>query len=244
MTNFTWMIGGEAGFGIMTTGLVFSKMATRSGYHIFDYIEYPSLIRGGHNAYEVHVSEIEVSYLNPTIDVLVCLNKETYDKHKNRLTSASIIVYDKEEFEIKEWELACYNNIGVSYYFKSDYKQSLDYFIKAMKIIEERGDKKWMSYCYSNIGNVYSDMEDYTSAKIYFLKSLKILEEIRDLNGLATIYCNLALIQNTLAERNIDQNQNLSLSLEYGNKAMEIAKEINSAVLIYQAAGIIKRKVH
>ncbi|OFX22084.1 MAG: hypothetical protein A2033_14360 [Bacteroidetes bacterium GWA2_31_9] len=145
-----------------------------------------------------------------------------------------------EEFEIKEWELACYNNIGVSYYFKSDYKQSLDYFIKAMKIIEERGDKKWMSYCYSNIGNVYSDMEDYTSAKIYFLKSLKILEEIRDLNGLATIYCNLALIQNTLAERNIDQNQNLSLSLEYGNKAMEIAKEINSAVLIYQAAGIIK----
>ena len=43
--NFTWLIGGEAGFGIMTTGVVFSKIATRSGYHIFDYIEYPSLIR-------------------------------------------------------------------------------------------------------------------------------------------------------------------------------------------------------
>ena len=100
--NFTWLIGGEAGFGIMTTGVVFSKIATRSGYHIFDYIEYPSLIRGGHNAYEVHVSGDDVSHLSPTIDVLVCLNKETYEKHKSRLTPSSLVVFDKEEFEIKE----------------------------------------------------------------------------------------------------------------------------------------------
>ena len=100
--NFTWKIGGEAGFGIMTTGTVFSKIASRFGYHIFDYVEYPSLIRGGHNAYEVHVSEIEVSYLNPTIDVLVCLNKETYEKHKARLTSSSLVVFDRDEFEVKE----------------------------------------------------------------------------------------------------------------------------------------------
>lgn len=102
MTDFTWLIGGEAGFGIMTTGVVFSKIATRSGYHIFDYVEYPSLIRGGHNAYEVHVADSEVSHLSPTIDVLVCLNKETYEKHKSRLTPSSLVVFDKEEFEIKE----------------------------------------------------------------------------------------------------------------------------------------------
>ncbi|MEK7096908.1 MAG: 2-oxoacid:acceptor oxidoreductase family protein, partial [Patescibacteria group bacterium] len=102
MTDFTWMIGGEAGFGIMTTGIVFSKIATRSGYHIFDYVEYPSLIRGGHNAYEVHVSDVDVSHLSPSIDVLVCLNKETYEKHKARLTSSSLVVFDQDEFEIKE----------------------------------------------------------------------------------------------------------------------------------------------
>jgi 2-oxoglutarate ferredoxin oxidoreductase subunit alpha len=102
MTDFTWLIGGEAGFGIMTTGVVFSKIATRSGYFIFDYVEYPSLIRGGHNAYEVHVSDNAVSHLSPTIDVLVCLNKETYDKHKSRLTASSLVVYDAQEFEITE----------------------------------------------------------------------------------------------------------------------------------------------
>ncbi len=102
MTDFTWLIGGEAGFGIMTTGVVFSKIATRSGFHIFDYVEYPSLIRGGHNAYEVHVSDSPVSHLSPSIDILVCLNKETYEKHKSRLTPSSMVIYDKDEFEIKE----------------------------------------------------------------------------------------------------------------------------------------------
>jgi len=101
MLDFTWKIGGEAGFGIMTTGNVFSKIATRSGYDIFDYVEYPSLIRGGHNAYEVHVSENEISHLKPEIDVLICLNKETYEKHKHRLTSSSLVVFDQDEFEIE-----------------------------------------------------------------------------------------------------------------------------------------------
>lgn len=100
MKNFTWMIGGEAGFGIMTTGLAFAKIATRLGYSIFDYVEYPSLIRGGHNAYEVHVAESEVTCLAPTIDVLTCLNKETYEKHSQRLTKDSYVVYDKDEFEV------------------------------------------------------------------------------------------------------------------------------------------------
>jgi 2-oxoglutarate ferredoxin oxidoreductase subunit alpha len=102
MIDFTWKIGGEAGFGIMTTGLVFSKIASRSGYHIFDYVEYPSLIRGGHNAYEVHVSSDKISYLSPEIDVLVCLNEETYENHKKRLTKESFVIFDEKDFSIKD----------------------------------------------------------------------------------------------------------------------------------------------
>lgn len=95
------MIGGEAGFGIMTTGVVFSKIASRLGFNIFDYVEYPSLIRGGHNAYEINVADFELNHLKPIIDVLVCLNKETFDKHSTRLTKESIVVYDENEFKIE-----------------------------------------------------------------------------------------------------------------------------------------------
>ncbi|PIV09766.1 2-oxoacid:acceptor oxidoreductase subunit alpha [Candidatus Roizmanbacteria bacterium CG02_land_8_20_14_3_00_36_15] len=99
--NFTWKIGGEAGFGIMTTGLVFSKIASRSGFHIFDYVEYPSLIRGGHNAYEVHVADFEVTHLKPIVDILICLNKETFEKHSSNLNKDSFVIYDKKEFKLE-----------------------------------------------------------------------------------------------------------------------------------------------
>ncbi len=100
MVDFSVLVGGEAGFGIMTTGALFSRIATRLGYHIFDYVEYPSLIRGGHNAYIVHVTEHETRCLKSTIDFLVCLNKDTFTIHKDKLTSSSYIVYDAEEFEV------------------------------------------------------------------------------------------------------------------------------------------------
>lgn len=100
--KFLWKIGGEAGFGIMTTGLTFSKIASRSGHYVFDYVEYPSLIRGGHNAYAVHVGKDEVHSLKRTIDVLICLNKQTYEINKYNLDSDAVVIYDADEFEITE----------------------------------------------------------------------------------------------------------------------------------------------
>src|SRR3989344_3792536 len=100
--KFTWKIGGEAGFGILTSGLVFSKIANRLGYFTFDYIEYPSLIRGGHNALEVVVSDEEVHALKQDIDFLVCLNEDTYKNHKHRLSGNAFVLYDPEEFSISE----------------------------------------------------------------------------------------------------------------------------------------------
>jgi 2-oxoglutarate ferredoxin oxidoreductase subunit alpha len=100
--KYLWKIGGEAGFGIMTTGLSCSMIASRSGYHVFNYNEYPSLIRGGHNTVEVLIADDEVSSSKDEVDLLVCLNKETYDNHKSRLTDGSIVLYDSDDFKIEE----------------------------------------------------------------------------------------------------------------------------------------------
>ena len=97
--KFNWKIGGEAGYGIMTTGTVISKIATRSGYHIFSYFEYPSLIRGGNNTVEVVFSDDEITASKWKVNMLVCLNKETFDLHKHRLSKDSIVMYDPDSFE-------------------------------------------------------------------------------------------------------------------------------------------------
>jgi len=100
--QFTWKIGGEAGFGIMTTGLLFAKIAARRGYKTFDFVEYPSLIRGGHNAYDVTVGEDDVTTLKKKIDVLICLNKETFELHSYSLSKDAVILYDRDVFTLPE----------------------------------------------------------------------------------------------------------------------------------------------
>ncbi len=104
MIDIQWLIGGEAGYGIMTTGVTMAKIFTRLGLSVFDYVEYPSLIRGGHNAYYVRASNQEIFSQKKTVDILVALNRETIDKHKDELVDHAAIIYDSNSIEIKEGE--------------------------------------------------------------------------------------------------------------------------------------------
>jgi len=97
MAIFTFKIGGRAGAGITSAGLIFSKVAARSGYYIFDYLEYPSLIRGGHNVMQTTVSDKPIAATSLTTDFLVALNQETVDRHIFELSSDSWLLYDNKE---------------------------------------------------------------------------------------------------------------------------------------------------
>jgi 2-oxoglutarate ferredoxin oxidoreductase subunit alpha len=92
--RFTFKIGGPAGFGIMSAGLTFSKVATRSGYEVYDYVEYPSLIRGGHNVMQTTLDEEPVLAPDTGTDFLVALNRETIELHKGELAEGSGILCD------------------------------------------------------------------------------------------------------------------------------------------------------
>lgn len=94
MTDIQWLIGGEAGYGIMTTGIMMAKIFTRLGLSVFDYVEYPSLIRGGHNAYYVRASDEHIYSQRRGVDILVALNYDTIDKHKHELSKNAVIMYD------------------------------------------------------------------------------------------------------------------------------------------------------
>ena len=104
MVDIQWMIGGEAGYGIMTTGVMMAKIMTRLGMSVFDYVEYPSLIRGGHNAYYVRGSTQEIFSQKKNIDILVALNRDTIDKHRDELSSHAVILYDSNSVKVKEGE--------------------------------------------------------------------------------------------------------------------------------------------
>ncbi|MBI5467001.1 MAG: 2-oxoacid:acceptor oxidoreductase subunit alpha [Candidatus Kerfeldbacteria bacterium] len=95
--ELTWKIGGEAGFGIMSTGEMFAKTCIRAGLYVIDYPEYPSLIRGGHNTDQVTVSAKPLWSHRRPVNILVALNRETIDRHVNELTPNGVIVYDSTD---------------------------------------------------------------------------------------------------------------------------------------------------
>src|SRR3989344_5353611 len=99
------MIGGKAGYGIMATGHMLSKACSRGNLHVFGTVEYPSLIRGGHNTFYVRVEDEEIYSHIELIDILVALNKETVDKHKDKITNEGAIIFDSTETKIDRNEV-------------------------------------------------------------------------------------------------------------------------------------------
>lgn len=103
--SFRWKIGGIAGYGIKAAGIIFSKACTRGGLNIFNYTEYPSLIRGGHNTFQVRVDDQEVLSQDDKLDLLVALNEETLEQHKSELDPGGGIIFDPSVVKVDPEEL-------------------------------------------------------------------------------------------------------------------------------------------
>ncbi len=92
----TWLVGGEAGYGITTMGQMFARACARGGLNVFGYVEYPSLIRGGHNTAQVRTAVGTVAAHSDKIDIMLALNKETIDLHVGEMAEGGVIIYDGE----------------------------------------------------------------------------------------------------------------------------------------------------
>ncbi|MFA6981560.1 MAG: 2-oxoacid:acceptor oxidoreductase family protein, partial [Patescibacteria group bacterium] len=87
-------IGGPAGAGVKSVGLMFAKIAVRSGYQVYDNIEYPSLIRGGHNVMQINFSSREVTAPRKVSDLLIAFDHETIDTHLSELIPGGGVIFD------------------------------------------------------------------------------------------------------------------------------------------------------
>jgi 2-oxoglutarate/2-oxoacid ferredoxin oxidoreductase subunit alpha len=97
MDSVTWKIGGEAGFGIMASGTMLARTFSRLGYHVLATNEYPSRIRGGHNLVTVRIATQKFEAMNRDLHLLVALNKETVDLHKEELNENALVIFDPKD---------------------------------------------------------------------------------------------------------------------------------------------------
>jgi 2-oxoglutarate/2-oxoacid ferredoxin oxidoreductase subunit alpha len=92
----TILIGGEAGQGSAVTSRFIAKVFCRLGFFVFNYRDYPSLIRGGHNFNVLHVSDRPVYSHKEKYDVILALDQKTIDLHQKNLKAAGIVFAGKK----------------------------------------------------------------------------------------------------------------------------------------------------
>jgi len=90
------LIGGKAGQGINKVSGIIAETLVKNGYYIFNYRDYPSIIRGGNNFNIVSISDRPIASHESAIDVVIALDEDTIKIHKSSLKKDGLILAYKD----------------------------------------------------------------------------------------------------------------------------------------------------
>jgi 2-oxoglutarate ferredoxin oxidoreductase subunit alpha len=92
--DFALGIGGAAGQGIATPGNILARIFVRRGLHFHAYNAYQSIIRGGHIFLTIRLGDGTLDSHGDKLDLLVCLNQDTMNRHLEHMGTGSRIIYN------------------------------------------------------------------------------------------------------------------------------------------------------
>ena len=92
MVRLNIIIGGAAGQGINKVSEIISNVLSSHGYFTFNYRDYASLIRGGHNFNTLAISDTPIESHDAQVDILVALDERTTKTHKQALKKNGILI--------------------------------------------------------------------------------------------------------------------------------------------------------
>ena len=95
---YTIKIAAPAGLGIKSGGQLLSKVLVAHGFNIKDYNEYPSLVRGGHNTFQVSFCSGEIYAPHFSVNVFFSVLGGHWQSHVDEFSDNSLIFGD-ETFE-------------------------------------------------------------------------------------------------------------------------------------------------
>lgn len=94
--DFTLAIGGAAGQGIATPGDILARIFVRRGLHLNTYNAYQSIVRGGHIFLTVRVGSEPVLSHGDKLDLLLCLNQSTMDRHLGLMGPGASVIFNQD----------------------------------------------------------------------------------------------------------------------------------------------------
>ena len=97
--DFALAIGGAAGDGIATPGNILARIFIRRGLHLYAYNAYQSIIRGGHIFLTVRASDQKVYSHGDKLDLLLCLNQDTMDRHLSLMGAGARVIFNGDTLQ-------------------------------------------------------------------------------------------------------------------------------------------------
>ncbi|MEA2641695.1 MAG: 2-oxoglutarate/2-oxoacid ferredoxin oxidoreductase subunit alpha [Chloroflexota bacterium] len=94
VNNMTFKMGGEAGQGVESSGHGFVKALARGGFYVYGLQDYMSRIRGGHNFFQIRVSDRDIKACESSVHVLLPLDATTVEEHADEIVSGGAVIMD------------------------------------------------------------------------------------------------------------------------------------------------------
>lgn len=94
--TLNWKITGKAGEGVMLAAKLFAQIIKRHGLANFTYLEYPSLIKGGHQTGQVYASSESATCQKRSLEALIAINQQGMQQHLSELTPETIVIYNSD----------------------------------------------------------------------------------------------------------------------------------------------------
>src|SRR6266446_6116344 len=118
MPRISLKMVGASGQGVNSIGAIIAKGLKRSGYCVFGYREYPSLIKGGHASYQLDISNQRIRSTETKVNVLVALNHHGLELNMEELKPGGIVLHVTPEWQFPEHhqKLIAERNLRVIYF--------------------------------------------------------------------------------------------------------------------------------
>ncbi|TAE09872.1 MAG: tetratricopeptide repeat protein [Bacteroidetes bacterium] len=124
--------------------------------------------------------------------------------------------------------------LGVAYYDKNNYPQSLEYYKKSKSFLESAKDNTQLISVFNNMAIIYDSQGYYATALEYYQQALSISEKLQSKYNMATCLTNIGNVYKNLG--------NYPLAIEHylnGLKIFEELKSKRSIAYIYNNIGIV-----
>jgi len=97
--EFSVLVGGKAGQGVAKISYVVGKIFTNLGFYAFNYRDYGSFVKGGHNFNVIKIASKPVYSFDKSYDFIIAFDEETLSIHLKNLKEDGVLLTTKQIHE-------------------------------------------------------------------------------------------------------------------------------------------------